>query len=103
LNSVLGLELKGLLVTSGLIAIILGLASQNTLADVFSGIAVGLDQPFHIGDRVSIGDFAEGVVVQMNWRSIRVQTDNADMALIPNSLVAKNQIINRSVPTPRRA
>lgn len=103
LNSVLGLELKGLLATSGLIAILLGLASQNTLSDVFSGIAIGLDHPFHIGDRVSIGDHAEGVIVQMNWRSIRVQTDGNDIAMIPNSVVAKSLIINRSVPTPRRA
>jgi small-conductance mechanosensitive channel len=103
LNSVLGLELKGLLATSGLIAILLGLASQNTLSDVFSGIAIGLDHPFHIGDRVSIGDHAEGVVVQMNWRSIRVQTDGDDIAMIPNGVVAKGLIINRSVPTPRRA
>jgi len=103
LNSVLGLELKGLLATSGLIAILLGLASQNTLSDVFSGIAIGLDHPFHIGDRVSIGDHAEGVIVQMNWRAIRVQTDGDDIAMIPNSVVAKGLIINRSVPTPRRA
>lgn len=103
LNSVLGLELKGLLATSGLIAILVGLASQNTLADVFSGIAVGVDQPFRIGDRVSIGEYAEGVIVQMNWRSIRVQTDDEDIAIIPNSVVAKGRIINRSVPTPRRA
>jgi small-conductance mechanosensitive channel/CRP-like cAMP-binding protein len=103
LNSVLGLQLKGLLATSGIVAVVLGLASQNALADVFSGIAVGLDQPFHVGDRVSIGDHAEGVVVQINWRSIRVQTDGEDIALIPNSVVAKAQIVNRSVPTPRRA
>jgi small-conductance mechanosensitive channel/CRP-like cAMP-binding protein len=103
LNSVLGLELKGMLATSGLIAILVGLASQNTLADVFSGIAVGLEQPLHIGDRVSIGDYAEGVIVQMNWRSIHVQTDSDDIAMIPNSVVAKGLIINRSLPTPRRA
>jgi small-conductance mechanosensitive channel/CRP-like cAMP-binding protein len=103
LNVVLGLQLKGLLATSGLIAILVGLASQNTLADVFSGIAVGLDHPFRIGDRVSVDEHAEGVVVGMNWRSIRVQTDGEDVALIPNSLVAKGLIINRSVPTPRRA
>jgi small-conductance mechanosensitive channel/CRP-like cAMP-binding protein len=103
LNSVLGLELKGLLATSGLIAILVGLASQNTLADVFSGVAMGLDQPFRIGDRVSIGEYAEGVIVQMNWRSIRVQTDGEDIAMIPNSVVAKGLIINRSVPSPRRA
>ncbi len=103
LNSVLNLPIKGLLATSGVIAIVLGLALQNTLADVFSGIAFGLEQPFHVGDRITIADHAEGVVVEMNWRSIRVQTDGEDVATIPNSIVARSQIINRSVPTERRA
>jgi small-conductance mechanosensitive channel len=52
---------------------------------------------------VTIGDNAEGFVVQMNWRSIRIETDGEDLATIPNSIVAKSQIINRSVPTERRA
>ena len=103
LNSVLDLPVKGLLATSGVIAIVLGLALQNTLADVFSGVAVGLEQPFHVGDRISISDQAEGVVVEVNWRSIRIQTDGEDVATIPNSIVARSQIINRSVPTERRA
>jgi len=103
LNSVLDLPVKGLLATSGVIAIVLGLALQNTLADVFSGIAVGLEQPFHVGDRITIADYAEGVVIEMNWRSIRIQTDGEDVATIPNSIVARSQIINRSVPTERRA
>ena len=103
LNSVLNLPVKGLLATSGVIAIVLGLALQNTLADVFSGIAVGLEQPFHVGDRITIADHAEGVVIEVNWRSIRIQTDSEDVATIPNSIVARSQIINRSVPTERRA
>lgn len=103
LNSVLELRVYGLLATSGVLAIVLGLALQNTLADVFSGIAVGVEQPFHVGDRVSIGDHPEGIVVQMNWRSIRIQTDGEDLATIPNSIVARSEIINRSVPTERRA
>jgi small-conductance mechanosensitive channel len=103
LNSVLDLNINGLLATSGVIAIVLGLALQNTLADVFSGIAVGLEQPFHVGDRVSLGDNVEGVIVQLNWRSVRIQTDGEDLATIPNSIVAKGQIINHSVPTRRRA
>lgn len=103
LNSVLDLPVAGLLATSGVFAIVLGLALQNTLADVFSGVAVGLEQPFHVGDRITIGDHAEGVVIEMNWRSIRIQTDGEDVATIPNSIVARNQIINRSVPTERRA
>lgn len=103
LNSVLDLPVKGLLATSGVIAIVLGLALQNTLSDVFSGIAVGLDQSFHIGDRITIADQTEGVVVEANWRSVRIQTDGEDIATIPNSIVARSPIINRSVPTERRA
>ncbi|EJL33393.1 mechanosensitive ion channel family protein [Novosphingobium sp. AP12] len=103
LNSVLDLNINGVLATSGVVAIVLGLALQNTLSDVFSGIAVGLEQPFHVGDRVSLGDNVEGIVVQVNWRSIKVQTDEDDLATVPNSVVAKGQIINRSVPSKRRA
>jgi small-conductance mechanosensitive channel len=103
LNSVLKLPVNGLLATSGVIAIVLGLALQNTLADVFSGIAVGIERPFHVGDRVTIKDHAEGVIVEANWRSIRLQTDWEDLATVPNSIVARSQIINHSVPTERRA
>jgi small-conductance mechanosensitive channel len=103
LNSVLDLNVKGLLVTSGVIAIVMGLALQNTLADVFSGIAVGLERPFRVGDLVSVGDSVEGIIVQINWRSLQIQTDGADLATVPNSIVAKATIINRSVPTRRRA
>jgi small-conductance mechanosensitive channel/CRP-like cAMP-binding protein len=102
MTTVLGLQIKGLLATSGVIAIVLGLASQSTLSDVFSGIAVTIDKPFRAGDRVSIGD-QEGVIVQINWRSIRLQTDGEDIAMIPNSIVARSLVINRSNPTPRRA
>ena len=103
LKSVLALSVGGLVATSGVVAIVLGLALQNTLADVFSGIAVDIEAPFQVGDRVSLGNNIEGQVVEMNWRSIRVQTDGADIAIIPNSVVAKLEIVNRSVPTRVRA
>jgi small-conductance mechanosensitive channel len=99
LISVLALPIGGLLATSGVLAIVLGLALQNTLADVFAGIAFGIEAPFNVGDRISIGDKTEGTVVQMNWRSIRILTDGDDVAIIPNSVVAKSDIVNRSFPT----
>ncbi|WP_345817414.1 mechanosensitive ion channel family protein (plasmid) [Paraburkholderia sp. PREW-6R] len=102
LNSVFALPVTGVVATSGVVAIVLGLALQNTLADVFSGIAVGIEAPFSVGDRIQIADKIEGVVVQINWRSIRINTDGDDMAIIPNSLIAKAEIINRSIPSPRR-
>jgi small-conductance mechanosensitive channel/CRP-like cAMP-binding protein len=97
--SVLALPIGGLLATSGVLAIVLGLALQNTLADVFAGIAFGIEAPFNVGDRISLGDKTEGTVVQMNWRSIRILTDGDDVAIVPNSVVAKSDIVNRSFPT----
>jgi small-conductance mechanosensitive channel/CRP-like cAMP-binding protein len=103
LKSALALPVGGLVATSGVVAIVLGLALQNTLADVFAGIAVGIEAPFRVGDRVSLGKNIEGQVVEMNWRSIRVQTDGHDIAIVPNSVVSKLEIVNRSVPTQVRA
>jgi CRP-like cAMP-binding protein len=102
-KSVLALPLSGVLATSGVFAIVLGLALQNTLGDVFAGIAVGVESPFKVGDRIALADKLEGQVVQVNWRSVWIQTDDNDVAIIPHSLVAKNQIINRSFPSPRRS
>jgi len=99
LISVLALPIGGLLATSGVLAIVLGLALQNTLADVFAGIAFGIESPFNVGDRISLGDQVEGTVVQMNWRSIRILTDGDDVAIVPNSVVAKSNIVNRSFPS----
>ena len=97
-NSVFALPVTGVVATSGIVAIVLGLALQNTLADVFAGIAVGSEGPFRVGDRIQLNDNLEGVVVQVNWRSIRIQTDGDDIAIIPNSVVAKAAIVNRSFP-----
>jgi small-conductance mechanosensitive channel/CRP-like cAMP-binding protein len=99
LISVLALPIGGLLATSGVLAIVLGLALQNTLADVFAGIAFGIEAPFNVGDRISVADKIEGTVVLMNWRSIRIHTDGDDVAIVPNSVVAKSDIVNRSFPT----
>ena len=102
LKSVLALPVGGLVATSGVVAIVLGLALQSTLADVFSGIAVGIEAPFQVGDRISLGGDIEGRIIETNWRSIRVQTDGEDIAVIPNSVMAKLQIVNRNVPSQRR-
>jgi small-conductance mechanosensitive channel len=101
-NFVFNLPVRALLATSGVIAIVLALALQNTLADVFAGIAVGIEHPFSIGDRISVDGTLEGVIVYMNWRTIRVRTDGNDMAAIPNSVIAKSRVINRSRPSSRR-
>jgi small-conductance mechanosensitive channel len=94
--------IRGLLATSGVIAIVLGLALQSTLSDVFSGIAVGLERPYKPGDLIWVEGNIEGRVSQLNWRSTHIATDHDNIAIVPNSVMAKARLINRSAPTPVR-
>ncbi len=101
-NFVFAVPIAGLLATSGVIAIVLGLASQNTLADVFSGIAVGVERPYKAGDIIWVEGNIEGHVVQVTWRSTHIATFQNTVAIVPNSVMAKARLINRSLPEPAR-
>jgi small-conductance mechanosensitive channel/CRP-like cAMP-binding protein len=101
-NFVFSVPIAGLLATSGVIAIVLGLALQNTLADVFSGIAVGIERPYKAGDLIWVEGNIEGHVVQVTWRSTHIATFQSTIAIVPNSVMAKARLINRSRPDPTR-
>jgi small-conductance mechanosensitive channel len=91
--------IASLLATSGVIAIVLGLALQSTLSDVFSGIAVGIERPYKAGDLIWVEGGIEGRVTQVTWRSTHVSTGDKNIAIVPNSVVAKARIINQSLPS----
>lgn len=59
-NFAFEVPIRGLVATSGVIAIVLGLALQSTLSDVFSGIAVGLERPYKAGDLLWVEGGIEG-------------------------------------------
>jgi len=102
INFVFAVPIGGLLATSGVVAIVLGLALQSTLADVFSGIAVGLEHAYKPGDLISVEGGVEGQVLQINWRSTQIATAHSSVAIVPNSIMAKSRLENRSAPTPMR-
>src|SRR5499427_7903181 len=93
---VFDLPIQGLLATSGAIAIILGLALQSTLSDVFSGIVLNFSRPYRPGDWISIDGSTDGRVIEMNWRATHVLTGKSDLAIVPNSTIAKAKIVNTS-------
>ncbi len=96
---VFGERLTSLLATSGVIAMIIGLAIQINIANIFSGIAINLETPFRIGDWVKIGQFDEGKVIDINWRTTRLHTRNDCVLSIPNSQASESPIQNFSFPT----
>lgn len=101
-NFAFAIPVAGLLATSGVIAVVLGLALQSTLSDVFSGVAVGLERPYNIGDLIWIEGGIEGRVLQINWRSTHVMTSHRNVAIVPNSIIAKARLVNRNAPTSLR-
>lgn len=84
--------------TSGVFAVILGLALQSTLNDVFSGIALNLGRPYTIGNWIELGDGVQGRVVETNWRSTHLLSGSNDLIIIPNSALAKATLTNLSTP-----
>ena len=98
-NFAFAVPIRGLLATSGVIAIVLGLALQSTLSDVFSGIAVGLERPYKAGDLIWVEGGIEGHVIQVNWRATQIATGHDNVAVVPNSVIAKARLVNRSTPT----
>ncbi len=96
---VFDLPVQGLLATSGAIAIVLGLALQSTLNDVFSGLVLSLSRPYRPGDSISIEGGTEGEIVEMNWRATHILTARRDLAILPNSTIAKSKIVNLNFPS----
>jgi small-conductance mechanosensitive channel len=87
-----------LIATSGVFAIILGLALQSTLNDVFSGIALNLGRPYSVGDWVVLDDGLQGRVMETNWRATQLLNGTNDLVVIPNSALAKARLTNLSSP-----
>jgi small-conductance mechanosensitive channel/CRP-like cAMP-binding protein len=96
---VFDIPVTGLLAASGVVAIVLGLALQNTLGDVFSGVVLNLAKPYHPGDWVILDNGLEGRIVETNWRATQILTASNDIAIVPNSIIAKSRLINASQPT----
>ncbi|MBN1424761.1 mechanosensitive ion channel [Candidatus Fermentibacteria bacterium] len=66
LRANLGIDRTPLVATSAALTFVLGFALQDVLGNLFAGIAINVEQPFSIGDRVSI-DGRDGTVDNVNW------------------------------------
>ncbi|MEQ9814529.1 MAG: ABC transporter substrate-binding protein [Azospirillaceae bacterium] len=86
-------QLTSLLATSGLLTLVVGLAVQANIANVFSGIVLNIERPFKVGDVVTVGDFT-GVVTDITWRTTRIRGLDGVQLSVPNGKMSEEQIIN---------
>lgn len=96
-----GVEPGSLLATSALVTMVLGLSLQDTLGNLFAGLAIQAQRPFQLGDWVQLTETNEplGRVIEINWRATKVLTNDRVEVIVPNGSLAKSQIRNFSKPT----
>jgi small-conductance mechanosensitive channel len=83
---------------SGILAIILGFGLQNFFSGIVAGISLQIGKPYRVGDWLKVKDhFAE--VMEINWRSTRLRTNDAIYLDIPNNEMVGGTIINLHYPT----
>lgn len=86
--------MTGLLATSGVVAVVLGFALQNTLSDVFSGIALNMEHPYRQGDWIRLDTGFEGEVVEISWCATHLRSREDTEIVQPNSGMATARIVN---------
>ncbi|MBE9562291.1 MAG: ABC transporter substrate-binding protein [Proteobacteria bacterium] len=91
-------QFTSVLATGGVVTILLGLMVQVDLSNIFSGIALSIEDSFHIGNWIKIGDYTDGKVVDMNWRVTKIKTRTGYILSIPNKVVSDSNIHNFSHP-----
>lgn len=87
-----------LLTTSAVGAVVVGFALQDTLGNLFAGLAIQIEKPFRVGQWVQFGE-REGQVQQITWRATKLRTKAGQFLIVPNSVISKEPVLNHSEPT----
>ena len=93
-----GFRVDTFIAGSGIIAVVIGFAMQETLANIISGIALQFGKPFTVGDWLIV-DSQRAEVIEMNWRSTKLRTNDDYYLDIPNKAIVSHTIVNLSYPT----
>ena len=90
-NKWLGFSIYGALATGTIVAAVLGLALQETLGNLFAGIALHMEGGFEVGDVLHSGEFV-GVVEQVSWRATRIRGFGNQLVVLPNAVIARERL-----------
>lgn len=91
-----GADVGGLIAALGVTSIVIGLALQNAVGGVISGLLLLFEQPFKIGDWLDTGS-VQGRVVEVNWRAVHIDTGSG-IQIVPNSTLSGASFTNKSMP-----
>ena len=87
-----------LLTTSAVGAVVVGFALQDTLGNLFAGLAIQIEKPFRVGHWIHVAG-RDGQVQEVTWRATKLRTRDGEFLVLPNSIVSKEAVLNYSEPT----
>lgn len=103
LDRVWGVDLSAALTALGVTSLVVSFALQDTLSGLASGLLLIGDAPFGPGDWIRYGEGAsgplEGRVVDINWRSTRIESRDGDLVIVPNATLSTATLVNFDQPT----
>lgn len=89
-----GIQVLSILAGLGIGGLAFALAAQDTVGNFFGSVAIFLDKPFRVGDRIQVQGY-DGIVTAVGLRSTRIRTRyEGRIVAIPNQLVARADIVN---------
>jgi len=90
----LGVDITAILGSVSVLGLAFGLAAQDSVANLFGAVAVFVDKPFKVGDRIKVGSDVDGVVETMGLRATKVRNADGFLITLPNKSVGNNTVIN---------
>ena len=82
---------------AGILAVIVGFASQKAFANIISGIFILISKPFKMSDIIEFTDGKKGVVEEITLRHTIIKDYENRRIIIPNSIISEETIINSNI------
>lgn len=96
-----GIEISPLVTSLGIAGLVVGLALQDLISNLFGGIAIAMDKSLKLGDYVKIYSDTpvEGYISDITWRTTKILTWDNRLITLPNSKIASGVIENFYQPS----
>ena len=90
------INVTGLVASAGIVGLALSFAAQDTLSNLFAGVAILSDRPYEIGDFIILDSGERGEVTKIGLRSTRLLTRDDVEVSIPNGVMGATKIVNEA-------
>lgn len=96
------INITGLVASAGIVGLALGFAAQDTLSNLFAGVAILSDRPYQIGDFIILDTGERGQVTRIGLRSTSLLTRDDVEISIPNAIMGSTKIVNEAGGPPQQ-